>query len=79
MENLVVSKNDCIWCQKAKELLDRKGIEYKEKVLGVDFTIKQFKEIAPAAKTVPQIWLGNVHVGGFTDLEEWLEMEDRLA
>lgn len=73
------SKDDCPWCDKAKELLKAKGIviEWEHKV-GRDVTPAQFKTLAEAYNwkppTVPLIF-GKTEdsawnlIGGYTDLE----------
>jgi len=61
---LIVSKEDCPWCQKLKEALSADGIQYKEisKSEAVD---KGYWD--PNWKTVPQVWLYKKHIGGYTD------------
>ncbi len=59
----------CPYCHMAKELLASKGAVYEE----IDVTDKPDLRTAMTAKaggrrTVPQIWVGEVHVGGCDDL-----------
>ena len=61
----------CPYCQMAKALLDRKGVAYSE----VDVTRKptiraEMTEKAGGRQTVPQIWIGDTHVGGCDELFE---------
>ena len=59
----------CPYCSAAKVLLRRKGVGYKEIDLGSDW--KQRNEMIKRANgrmTVPQIFIGPVHVGGSDDL-----------
>lgn len=68
------TKNDCVWCDKAKTLLNEKGIAYQEMNIQDeqgDYFRRQFKQAG--FKTVPQIYDGPVHIGGYTDLEKYLE------
>lgn len=69
----------CPYCVRAEQLLRRKGIEGIEKVR-VDLEPERFQEMMERAKgrrTVPQIFIGDVHVGGYDDMLE-LEMAGEL-
>lgn len=67
--NVVWSKPNCPFCVKAKALLDQKGIEYEVREIGSGFTREELLAAVPQAKTVPQIFLDNKLVGGYTELE----------
>ena len=67
--NVVWSKPNCPFCVKAKALLDQKGIEYEVREIGSGFTREDLLAAVPQAKTVPQIFLDNKLVGGYTELE----------
>jgi ribonucleoside-diphosphate reductase alpha chain len=60
----VVTKADCPWCVRLKELLRSEGVSFVE--LSKEDAIKQniWRE---EFKTVPQLWLNGKHVGGYTD------------
>jgi glutaredoxin len=67
---LVWSGQNCPWCERAKALLDSKGIPYVVKQIGVDGVTKEmFFEANPGARTVPQVWLDGQLVGGFDQLK----------
>lgn len=70
---IVWSKNHCPFCDQAKALLTQRGIEYTEKKIGEGFTREDLLEAVPAARTVPQIFLGEEYVGGFTELKQRLQ------
>ena len=64
---------------RAEQLLRRKGVEQLEKVR-VDLDAGRFQEMlerAQGRRTVPQIFIGDVHVGGYDDMLE-LEMAGEL-
>jgi ribonucleoside-diphosphate reductase alpha chain len=61
---LIVSKEDCPWCQKLKEALAADGIQYKE-ITKSEAVEKGYWN--PEWKTVPQVWLYKKHIGGYTD------------
>lgn len=68
MKAIVWSKNQCPYCDQAKNLLKMKGIEFEERNINKDFTKEQLLEAVPTARTVPQIFLDGELVGGFTEL-----------
>ena len=66
MRAIIWSKNNCILCTKAKNLLEKKGINYEERnVEGPDWTPEQFFEAVPNARTFPQIYLDGKYIGGY--------------
>jgi glutaredoxin len=72
MKAIVWSKDACPFCVQAKALLEARGIEYEERNVSKDWTREQLLEAVPTARTLPQIFLDGVHVGGFTDLRSHL-------
>ena len=68
----IYSKNYCPFCVSAKNLFDMKGVEYQEFFIddknNPEF-LEQMQSRAPSARTVPQIFINDKHVGGFDDLE----------
>ena len=74
----IYTKFGCGYCYRAKRLLESKGVEYNE----FDITMggpkrDEMLERAPAARTVPQIFIGDTHVGGSDELAE-LERAGKL-
>ncbi|CEA04124.1 glutaredoxin 3 [Pseudomonas saudimassiliensis] len=67
-EITLYSSNYCPFCIRAKQLLDGKGISYNE--IRVDGKPEVRAEMARLAgrTSVPQIWIGDTHVGGCDDL-----------
>ena len=60
----------CGFCVAAKSLLDSKGVAFKEIAVDGDQETRQALIQATGQRTVPQIWIGRQHIGGFTDLAE---------
>ncbi|MBA1273056.1 glutaredoxin 3 [Stutzerimonas azotifigens] len=58
----------CPYCLRAKSLLDKKGVDYQE--IPVDGRSELRAEMARKAgrTSVPQIWIGEQHVGGCDEL-----------
>lgn len=67
----------CPYCVAAKQLLKAKHVEYTE--IAVDGDREKRAELARLSgqHTVPQIWIGDVHVGGYDDMAA-LERQGRL-
>ena len=72
MKAIVWSKYDCPYCEQAKSLLKLKGIEFEERKIGDGWTREDLLEAVPTARTVPQIFLDEQLVGGFTELRQHL-------
>ena len=69
----VYSKENCAYCIRTKRLLERMQIPFVEKKIGVDVTREQLLEVAPNAKTVPQIVISGRVIGGYDDLVAYME------
>lgn len=65
---LIYTSAWCPFCIRAKALLDQKGVAYEE--IGVDGQPALRAEMTRKAgrTSVPQIWIGERHVGGCDDL-----------
>ena len=73
MKAVVWSKNACPFCDQAKNLLKLKGIEFEERNISTDWTREQLLEAVPDARTVPQIFLDQQLIGGFSELRRNLQ------
>lgn len=58
----------CPYCINAKKLLAQKGVDVEEIRVDREPHLRQEMMAKSQQRTVPQIWIGDVHVGGFTDL-----------
>ena len=69
----IYTKDDCPWCDLAKDLLKRKGHNFKELKLGIDFTREELASILPAKLklTVPQVFLNDTRIGGYENLKDY--------
>jgi glutaredoxin 3 len=66
---VIYTKAYCPYCWRAKELLEAKGVEYRE--VSVDYSAEAREQMIERAKgrtTVPQIFIREWHVGGCDDL-----------
>ena len=79
MSNAVVmySTRFCPYCMRARFLLDSKQVPYTD--IGVDARPELRREMTEKSgrRTVPQIWIGERHVGGYDDLAR-LEQSGQL-
>ena len=81
MDIVIYTKPNCPWCVKAKELMKKLNLEYSEKILDVDYTRDELRELvnggAPVSitppLTVPQIFVYNKRVGGYEDFVEYCD------
>lgn len=68
----------CPYCVRAKSLLKRKGVEVQEVDVLMDLAARQEMETKTGgARSVPQIFIGDTHVGGCDELYA-LEREGKL-
>lgn len=73
MKAVVWSKYNCPFCDQAKALLKQRGIVFEEKKIGDGYSKEDLLEAVPTARTVPQIFLNEKLIGGFTELKKYLE------
>lgn len=65
----VYSTSLCGYCAMAKRLLTDKGVAFQEIDVGRDPSLRQeMRDRAGGRNTVPQIFIGDIHVGGCDDL-----------
>lgn len=76
-EIIIYTALRCPYCTMAKKLLDRKGAAYTE--IDVDSRPGLREEVMEKTRrrTVPQIYIGDRHIGGFDDLHA-LDMQKQL-
>lgn len=72
MKAVVWSKYHCPFCDQAKALLRQRGIPFEEKKIGDGYSKEELLEAVPTARTVPQIFINNQLIGGFTELKAHL-------
>ncbi|NND69039.1 MAG: glutaredoxin 3 [Halioglobus sp.] len=67
----------CPYCIRAKSLLDAKSVQYRDLDVGADPGLRRQMMERSGRRTVPQIWIGEQHIGGFDDMY-LLERQGRL-
>lgn len=81
MDIVIYTKPNCPWCVKAKELMKKLHLEYSEKILDVDYTRDELRELvngsAPVSMTppltVPQIFVYNKRIGGYEEFVDYCD------
>ena len=81
MKAEIWSKPFCPYCDEAKSLLTQLNIPYHEYIISPGYDEKPIRDNQqyvtkaelllklPSAKTVPQIWIDGVHIGGCSELQ----------
>ena len=72
MTAIVWGQTRCSYCDQAKALLTSRGIQYEERLIGDGWTKQQLLEAVPTARSVPQIFLNEEYIGGYTELKQKL-------
>lgn len=68
-EVVIYTKFGCGYCFRAKRLLNAKGVDYTEHDITMGGPKRaEMMDRAPNARTVPQIFIGETHVGGSDEL-----------
>lgn len=65
---VIYTKATCPYCHAAKALLNAKGAPFEEIKVDGDFSAQAAMAKKAGRSTVPQIWIGDNHVGGCDDL-----------
>lgn len=67
-EILIYSSATCPYCVRAKQYFERLGLGYREIRVDLDPVERERMQELSQRRTVPQIFIGGRHVGGFDDL-----------
>ena len=68
MRIIIYTQNSCLYCQFAKDEFRKRDWVYTEYNLSDDENKVSLFERLPKAKTVPQIWIDDKHIGGYDEL-----------
>jgi len=72
MEIVIYSKNNCVFCNKAKHLVKTLGLTYTEKKMEeFDSPQAMLEDIGKQVRTMPQIKIDGKLVGGYNQLIEY--------
>ncbi len=65
---IIYTKSTCPYCDAARALLMAKGARFEEISVDGDYSAQAAMAKRAGRSTVPQIWIGQTHVGGCDDL-----------
>jgi glutaredoxin 3 len=65
---VVYSSRYCGWCSRLLLLLSQKGVEPDVRVVDADRELRREMEERSGRRTVPQVFVGDHHLGGYDDL-----------
>ena len=75
---LMYSSGTCPFCQRAEALLKARGVGEIERSIDLEPARRDEMTTRTGRRTVPQIFIGDTHVGGFDDLSA-LDREGKLT
>jgi len=81
MKIVIYSKNNCVYCTKAKHLVKSLGLEYEEMSFEKDFNgdvDKLVEHVGKKVRTMPQIKIDDVLVGGYNQLIEYFVEQGKV-
>ena len=75
----IYSKNNCIYCNKAKALVKNLGLEYEEKKLEeFDSPQAMLEDIGKNVRQMPQIKIDGELIGGYNQLVEYFNKQGKV-
>ena len=69
----IYSKSNCVFCDKAKHYFTENNITYVEHNVEIPEVFEALMNRNPNARTMPQIFVDDELIGGYTDLMECVE------
>ena len=72
---IVWSKNNCIYCTKAKDYLKKKKINIEERnVQSGEWSMTDLQEKVPGARAFPQIFIDGKYVGSYDKMMSYIQL-----
>jgi glutaredoxin len=68
----IYGNKSCPYCKMALALAELKKMKYEYYTLNVDYSKAELLELVPDAKTIPQIFVDETYVGGYTEFEKYV-------
>ncbi len=72
---IIYSKPNCGWCLQAKDLLEQNNLDFEYLQLGTHYSLQEFMESFPNARSFPMIVKDAEIIGGFNNLVEYLNQQ----
>ena len=73
---IIYSKPSCGYCLQAKDLLTMEQLSFDYLTLGTHYSLQEFMELFPNARTFPMIVKDGEVIGGFNNLVEYLKQQN---
>ena len=70
----IYSKSNCTFCDKAKNYFNQNDIPFTAHNAEIPEIFEVLMSRNPHARTMPQIFINDELIGGYTDLIEWLKI-----
>ena len=79
MKIVIYSKNNCVYCTKAKNLVKNLGLDYEEKTMeSFDSVDKMLEDIGKPVRQMPQIKIDEELIGGYNQLVGYFEKQGKV-
>jgi len=79
MTIVIYSKNNCVYCTKAKNLVKNLGLDYTEKIMeSFESVDKMLEDIGKQVRQMPQIKIDEELIGGYNQLVEYFEKQGKV-
>ena len=79
MKIVIYSKNNCVYCTKAKNLVKNLGLDYEEKMMeSFESVDKMLEDIGKQVRQMPQIKIDDELIGGYNQLVEFFEKQGKV-
>lgn len=73
----IYTKTNCVWCVKAKQLMNDLGLRYEELKLGEDYTKEELRDKMNLTDWerlfLPQVYIDDKRIGGYEEFAEYCE------
>ena len=73
MKATVWTRDDCVYCSLAKNELRNRQYQVDERNINKIWSKEDLLKVVPDAKTVPQIFIRNKYIGGYSELMTYFE------
>lgn len=78
MKNILIyTTNTCPYCSLAKKLLQDKKLSYTEVRVDLNDEEREKMITLSGRQTVPQIFIGDAHIGGYDDLYTYFKSQQK--
>ena len=79
MDIKIYSSPGCFYCEKAIELCDRAGVEYKKIIVGGDITLQEFQVLFPNVSQYPHVTIDDKVIGGLVPFAKYFITEGLVS